>query len=230
MICLCTRNSSRFTLRLFSESQFSCSSLLTGAEFSLALNGFFSRFASKRIFPLSSGQRHQVLMEEQALLRRGSPVLVPPSRGDPIRARLRMSSIRFGLKSSNKPGDPTSGGGGYVVFYKDQLVHGSRTNSTVRLSGLHPCPTQFHLVAIIKYVHWNPDLINVICSPDDFHNQSVVKRNALTVCFHMSLFIRNCVDTSFSSNPGFLWTKVPQISHFRTSNEPGHLNKTLLPF
>ncbi|KAA0198702.1 hypothetical protein FBUS_10071, partial [Fasciolopsis buskii] len=95
-------------------------------------------------------QRHQVLMEEQALLRRGSPVLVPPSRGDPIRARLRMSSIRFGLKSSNKPGDPTSGGGGYVVFYKDQLVHGSRTNSTVRLSGLHPCPTQFHLVAIIK--------------------------------------------------------------------------------
>ncbi|THD21922.1 hypothetical protein D915_007052 [Fasciola hepatica] len=92
-------------------------------------------------------QRHQVLMEEQALLRRGSPVLVPPSRGDPIRARLRMSSIRFGLKFSHKPGDPTSGGGGYVVFYNDQLVH---KKSTIRLSELRPCPTQYHLLAIIK--------------------------------------------------------------------------------
>ncbi|KAA3680548.1 actin-binding protein anillin [Paragonimus westermani] len=82
-------------------------------------------------------QRRQVLMEELALLHRGSPVLIPPGRGDPIRARLRLSAVRLGLKQFNKSDDPTSGVGGFVVL-----------DSTKR--GLPPSATLYHLLAILK--------------------------------------------------------------------------------
>ncbi|KAF7234337.1 hypothetical protein EG68_12332, partial [Paragonimus skrjabini miyazakii] len=91
-------------------------------------------------------QRRQVLMEELALLHRGSPVLIPPGRGDPIRARLRLSAVRLGLKQFNKSGDPTSGGGGFVV------LDSTKPELFVKCGGLPPSATQYHLLAILKYV------------------------------------------------------------------------------
>ncbi|KAF5395217.1 hypothetical protein PHET_05390 [Paragonimus heterotremus] len=93
---------------------------------------------------LIPGQRRQVLMEELALLHRGSPVLIPPGRGDPIRARLRLSAVRLGLKQFNKSGDPTSGGGGFVV------LDSTKPELFVKCGGLPPSATQYHLLAILK--------------------------------------------------------------------------------
>ncbi|KAF8572460.1 hypothetical protein P879_00139 [Paragonimus westermani] len=84
-------------------------------------------------------QRRQVLMEELALLHRGSPVLIPPGRGDPIRARLRLSAVRLGLKQFNKSDDPTSGVGGFVVL------------DSTKCGGLPPSATLYHLLAILKF-------------------------------------------------------------------------------
>ncbi|CAL8106677.1 unnamed protein product [Calicophoron daubneyi] len=81
-------------------------------------------------------QRRQVLMEELSLLRRGSPVLVPPARGDPIRARLTFDAVRLSLKSSIKPGDPTSGSG-FAVVDEDHLNTCSPQ-------------TRYHILAIVK--------------------------------------------------------------------------------
>ncbi|OON18110.1 PH domain protein, partial [Opisthorchis viverrini] len=88
-------------------------------------------------------QRRQVLMEELALLHRGSPVLVPPSRGEPIRGRLKLDAVRLGLKPFHKPGDPSSGGG-YVVLDKAVASSFACTKMT------RTPPTQYHLLAIIK--------------------------------------------------------------------------------
>ncbi|GAA47724.1 actin-binding protein anillin [Clonorchis sinensis] len=88
-------------------------------------------------------QRRQVLMEELALLHRGSPVLVPPSRGEPIRGRLKLDAVRLGLKPFHKPGDPSSGGG-YVVLDKAMASSFACTKMT------RTPPTQYHLLAIIK--------------------------------------------------------------------------------
>ncbi|CAH8291478.1 unnamed protein product, partial [Schistosoma turkestanicum] len=95
-------------------------------------------------------QRRQVLMEELALLHRGSPVLVPPARGDPIRARMKLSAIRLSLKTSNIPNDPTSGGG-YVVVGVGREAGGWNVPTLKSRTDNHlGQPTCYHLIAVIK--------------------------------------------------------------------------------
>nr|CAH8865886.1 unnamed protein product [Trichobilharzia regenti] len=100
-------------------------------------------------------QRRQVLMEELALLHQGSPVLVPPPTGDPIRARMKLSAIRLSLKTSNIPNDPTSGGGFVVVdpdlLYSGSVWRGATPSSKSRGDNHHlGQPTCYYLIAIIK--------------------------------------------------------------------------------
>ncbi|VDM32620.1 unnamed protein product [Hydatigera taeniaeformis] len=82
-------------------------------------------------------QRRQSLLEELGLLHKGSPVLVPPMRGEPLRARLQLHAVRVALKP------PTSdGGGGYVVVgVGDRL----RTADGGR-------PVKYHILAVLKCV------------------------------------------------------------------------------
>ncbi|RTG82772.1 actin-binding protein anillin [Schistosoma bovis] len=95
-------------------------------------------------------QRRQVLMEELALLHRGSPVLVPPTRGDPIRARMKLNAIRLSLKTSNIPNDPTSGGG-YVVVGTGREAGGWNVPTLKsRPDNQLGQPTCYHLIGIIK--------------------------------------------------------------------------------
>lgn len=69
-----------------------------------------------------------------SILQLGSKVLIPPMRGEPIRARFQLSAIRLGLKS--KDGDT-----GYAVVVPDaarpQVPEGSR-------------PIKYHLIAVLK--------------------------------------------------------------------------------
>ncbi|TNN17051.1 Anillin [Schistosoma japonicum] len=95
-------------------------------------------------------QRRQVLMEELALLHRGSPVLVPPLRGDPIRARMKLSAIRLSLKTSNIPNDPTSGGGFVVVGTGREAGGWNVPTLKSRLDSQPGQPTCYHLIAVIK--------------------------------------------------------------------------------
>ncbi|KAK4468407.1 hypothetical protein MN116_007616 [Schistosoma mekongi] len=95
-------------------------------------------------------QRRQVLMEELALLHRGSPVLVPPLRGDPIRARMKLSAIRLSLKTSNIPNDPTSGGGFVVVGIGREAGGWNVPTLKSRLDSQPGQPTCYHLIAVIK--------------------------------------------------------------------------------
>ncbi|CAH8622056.1 unnamed protein product [Heterobilharzia americana] len=96
-------------------------------------------------------QRRQVLMEELALLHRGSPVLLPPPRGDPIRARMKLNAIRLSLKTSNIPNDPTSGGGFVVVGVGRDAGGWNIPTSKSRSGGSQlGQPTCYHLLAVIK--------------------------------------------------------------------------------
>lgn len=89
-------------------------------------------------------------MEELALLHRGSPVLVPPTRGDPIRARMKLNAIRLSLKTSNIPNDPTSGGG-YVVVGTGREAGGWNVPTLKsRPDNQLGQPTCYHLIGIIK--------------------------------------------------------------------------------
>lgn len=86
-----------------------------------------------------AGQRRQALLEELGLLHKGSPVLVPPMRGEPLRARLQLHAVRVALKplACDVGG---GGGGGYVVVgvgERLRTVDGGR-------------PVKYHILAVLK--------------------------------------------------------------------------------
>ncbi|KAL5966698.1 Anillin [Taenia solium] len=84
-------------------------------------------------------QRRQALLEELGLLHKGSPVLVPPMRGEPLRARLQLHAVRVALKPlACDSGD----GGGYVVVGMGERL---RTVDGGR-------PVKYHILAVLKCV------------------------------------------------------------------------------
>ncbi|CDI97930.1 actin binding protein anillin [Echinococcus multilocularis] len=86
-------------------------------------------------------QRRQALLEELALLHKGSPVMVPPMRGEPLRARLQLHAVRVALKPL-LPGSSSGSGGGYVVVgvgERLRTVDGGR-------------PVKYHILAVLKCV------------------------------------------------------------------------------
>uniref|UniRef100_A0A0X3Q0H5 Actin-binding protein anillin n=1 Tax=Schistocephalus solidus TaxID=70667 RepID=A0A0X3Q0H5_SCHSO len=89
-------------------------------------------------------QRQQALMEELSLLNRGSPVLVPPMRGEPLRARFCLNGIRLALK----PEAPYNQTGGFAVVGKGTVGTPAPYDSPV--GGRRP--VQYHLMAILKCV------------------------------------------------------------------------------
>ncbi|KAM7534669.1 hypothetical protein Aperf_G00000115014 [Anoplocephala perfoliata] len=80
-------------------------------------------------------QRRQCLLDEMGILQMGSKVLVPPMRGEPLRARFQLSAIRLALKSDGV------NNARYAVVGPDaarpQVAEGSR-------------PIKYHLIAILK--------------------------------------------------------------------------------
>ncbi|VDK39493.1 unnamed protein product [Taenia asiatica] len=84
-------------------------------------------------------QRRQALLEELGLLHKGSPVLVPPMRGEPLRARLQLHAVRVALKPL---ACDSGGGGGYVVVGMGERL---RTVDGGR-------PVKYHILAILKCV------------------------------------------------------------------------------
>ncbi|KAL5106689.1 Anillin [Taenia crassiceps] len=86
-------------------------------------------------------QRRQALLEELGLLHKGSPVLVPPMRGEPLRARLQLHAVRVALKPQTCGGDGGHGGGYVVVGMGERL----RTADGGR-------PVKYHILAVLKCV------------------------------------------------------------------------------
>ncbi|VDN35074.1 unnamed protein product, partial [Dibothriocephalus latus] len=93
---------------------------------------------------LISCQKQQALMEELSLLNRGSPVLVPPMRGEPLRARFRLNGIRLALK----PEAPYSQTGGFAIVGQGSV--GTSTPYDSPVGGRRP--VKYHLIAILKCV------------------------------------------------------------------------------
>ncbi|KAL7056201.1 hypothetical protein AAHC03_021040 [Spirometra sp. Aus1] len=102
-----------------------------------------SHFENSRSL-LIACQRQQALMEELSLLNRGSPVLVPPLRGEPLRARFCLNGIRLAIK----PEAPYSQLGGFAVVGEGGV--GTSTHYDGPVSGRRP--VKYHLMAILKCV------------------------------------------------------------------------------
>ncbi|BHF77880.1 positive regulation of bleb assembly [Sparganum proliferum] len=102
-----------------------------------------SHFENSRSL-LIACQRQQALMEELSLLNRGSPVLVPPLRGEPLRARFCLNGIRLAIK----PEAPYSQLGGFAVVGEGGV--GTSTPYDGPVSGRRP--VKYHLMAILKCV------------------------------------------------------------------------------
>ncbi len=87
-------------------------------------------------------------MEELSLLHKGSPVLVPPSKGEPLRARFQVQSVRLALK----PEAPFPAGipNGFVV------VGTEKAGIAVTPFDSQPSPldggppAKFHIMAVLK--------------------------------------------------------------------------------
>ncbi|VDL59923.1 unnamed protein product [Hymenolepis diminuta] len=81
-------------------------------------------------------QRRQSLLDELSVLNTGSRVLIPPMRGEPLRARFQLKAIRLALKTNEL--DP-----GYAVVTPDMAkayaIDGKRS-------------IKYHLIAILKCV------------------------------------------------------------------------------
>ncbi|KAM7534007.1 hypothetical protein Aperf_G00000115059 [Anoplocephala perfoliata] len=95
-----------------------------------------SRLINLNVQFLLAYQRRQCLLDEMGILQLGSKVLVPPMRGEPLRARFQLSAIRLALKSDGV-------NRGYAVFGSDaarpQVAEENR-------------PIKYHLIAIMNEV------------------------------------------------------------------------------
>lgn len=80
------------------------------------------------------GQRRQSLLDELSILNTGSRVLIPPMRGEPLRARFQLKAIRLALKTNEI--DP-----GYAVVTPDMA-------KTYAIDGKRSI--KYHLIAILK--------------------------------------------------------------------------------
>lgn len=86
-------------------------------------------------------------MEELTLLLKGSPVLLPPSKGEPLRARFQLASIRLALKSESpfsKMGLP----GGFALIGYGTPTANTQFDAPSHMDGRRP--VKFHLLAILK--------------------------------------------------------------------------------
>uniref|UniRef100_A0A5K3F6I8 PH domain-containing protein n=2 Tax=Mesocestoides corti TaxID=53468 RepID=A0A5K3F6I8_MESCO len=95
-------------------------------------------------------QRRQALMEELTLLHKGSPVLVPPMRGEPLRARLQLHSVRVALKPEPPLAPTPSIPGGYVLIGMGKSGVSATPYDSVPSPIDGGPPVKFHILAILR--------------------------------------------------------------------------------
>ncbi|VDO05834.1 unnamed protein product [Rodentolepis nana] len=111
-------------------------------------------------------QRRQSLLDELSVLNTGSRVLIPPMRGEPLRARFQLSAIRLALKK----GEMDSG---YAVVTADMSKHHAVSGGR---------SIKYHLIAILNsFAH---DALGHLSSHWRISSCRYLKTKVLVGCVH----------------------------------------------